>query len=110
VTRQPAVVGAAVLAGLIVGGGAYTARHGVSDAALSSSAKARSGLERQAAPLHVRLLHWHQPRVPAPRGTAPLPSTALSASHVVAVTAQAPITRTSVIAGGEDSTGEGGDD
>lgn len=109
-TRQPAVVGAAVLAGLIVGGGAYTARHGVSDAALSSSARARSGLERQAGPLHVRLLHWHQPRVPATRPPALLPSTSLSAPQVAAVTAQTPVTRTSVIAGSEDSTGEGGDD
>jgi hypothetical protein len=108
-----------VLAGLIVGGGAYTARHGVDGPALAASAAARSGLIRQAPSMPRAHLHrWKPVHVPKhPRTAAPPPAAAASApiavqaavaAPVVVATASQPTTRTSPVA--SDDSGEGGGD
>ena len=60
--RQPYVAGAAIVAGLIVGGGAYTARHGIGQPPVDSAAASRTSIAGQIprAP-HVRLAEWHPP-------------------------------------------------
>ena len=62
---QPAVAGAAIMAGLIVGGGAYAARHGSRQrpAPRRRSLPAASPARVPAIP-HVRLAHWHPIRLP----------------------------------------------
>jgi len=124
VIAHPSVAGAAVLAGLIVAGGGYAARHDVGlGSGLQASAVARTQLEHELTlgrPRHraPHLLAWHPPRVPKihvhPRpapavvAAAPVFSTAAPAPVVAAapVAASAPVTRTSPV-GGDDG---GGDD
>jgi hypothetical protein len=106
---QPALAGAAILAGLIVGGGAYAARHGVGAPGTDASAAARSGVTRQIPKVpHVRLAEWHPVRLPhtATRVAAPV---AVTPAPMATTPAQAPVTRTSPAASGDDS-GEGGSD
>lgn len=115
-TQPTTIAGAAVLAGLIVGGGAYTARHGVDGPALAASAEARSGLTRQAPSVpRTHLKRWKPAHVPKrpPRAAAPpaapaptVPQTAPAAAPVVVATAAQPTTRTSPVA--SDDSGEGG--
>jgi hypothetical protein len=128
VITHPSVAGAAVLAGLIVAGGSYAARHDVGlGSALPASADARMRLERELtagyAGHHRRphhLLAWHAPHVPKIHVRPPAPPvavvTAAPAPVVVAAPAVAPTpvatsapatTRTSPV-GGDD--GGGGDD
>ena len=112
------IASAAVLAGLIVGGGAYTARHGVDGPALAASAAARSGLIRQAPSMPRAHLHrWKPVHVPQhPRTAAPPPAAASApiavpaavAAPAVVATASQPTTRTSPVA--SDDSGEGGGD
>jgi hypothetical protein len=119
VSQPTTIAGAAVLAGLIVGGGAYTARHGVDGPALAASAAARGGLIRQAPSVPRAHLHrWKPVHVPQhPRTAAPPPAAAASApiavqaavaAPVVVATASQPTTRTSPVA--SDDSGEGGGD
>lgn len=120
---HPSVAGAAVLAGLIVAGGGYAARHDVGlGSGLQASAVARTQLEHELTlgrPRHraPHLLAWHPPRVPKihvhPRpapvaAAAPVFTTAAPAPVVAAapVAASAPVTHTSPV-GGDDG---GGDD
>ncbi len=121
---HPSIAGAAVLAGLIVAGGGYTARHDLGlGSGLQTSAVARTQLEHELTlgrPRHraPHLLAWHPPRVPkihvhprpapavvaaAPVFTAVAPAPAVTAAPVAT---SAPVTRTSPV-GGDDG---GGDD
>jgi hypothetical protein len=116
VTQPTTIAGAAVLAGLIVGGGAYTARHGVDGPALAASAAARSGLTRQAPSVpRAHLARWKPVHVPkhsrppaAPPSAAPAPfvTQPAAAAPVAVATASQPTTRTSPVSG--DDSGEGG--
>jgi hypothetical protein len=119
VSQPTTIAGAAVLAGLLVGGGAYTARHGVDGPALAASAAARGGLIRQAPSVPRAHLHrWKPVHVPKhPRTAAPPPAAAASApiavqaavaAPAVVATASQPTTRTSPVA--SDDSGEGGGD
>lgn len=126
---HPSVAGAAVLAGLMVAGGAYAARHDVGlGSGLQASATARASLEQEL-PLgrerHVarHILTWKPPHVPkihvharppaavtvgAPTYT-PTYMTAAPAATTAPVTRtspSAPVTKTSPV-GGDDG---GGDD
>ena len=122
-STHPSVAGAAVLAGLLVAGGSYAARHDVGlGSALPASAGARIRLERELAagymPHHRRpgLLAWHPPHVPKIHVRPPAPVTVVAAVPVappvapiaapVPVATSAPVTRTSPV-GGDDG---GGDD
>ncbi len=126
-TSHPSVAGAAVLAGLLVAGGAYAARHDAGlGSALQASATARFKLEeelplgrpRRAA---THTLRWHPPHVPKIR-VRPRPSTGgirYAPTYVTAapVPTTAPVTRTSPVAPttrtspvGSDDDGSGGDD
>ena len=123
---HPSVAGAAVLAGLLVAGGSYAARHDVGlGSALPASADARAQLERE--------LSAGYARAPAPaaspglaRAPRPQDPCAPPAAPVAVVTAarprrrwragrhrrvpvatSAPVTRTSPVGGGDDG---GGDD
>ena len=109
---QPAVAGAAIIAGLIVGGGAYAARHVVGAPGVEASIAARSGLVRQIPDVpHVRLAPWHPVRLPRAAGRVTVtPPPAVAPTPVATAPAQAPVTRTSPAASGDDSSGEGGDD
>lgn len=128
---HPSVAGAAVLAGLIVAGGTYAARHDVGlGSGLQASTAARVRLEQEL-PLgrqrHTakHLLAWHPPHVPkihvqhrppAPVTiAAPAPAPTYVASAPVATTApvtrttpSAPVTKTSPVGG--DDGGGGSDD
>jgi hypothetical protein len=129
VISHPSVAGAAVLAGLMVAGGSYAARHDVGlGSGLQASATARVRLEQEL-PLgrerhHARhILAWHPPHVPkihvhhrppAPVVTVAAPTPTYVTATPVATTAPvtrtspaAPVTRTSPV-GGDD--GGGGDD
>jgi hypothetical protein len=133
VITHPSVAGAAVLAGLIVAGGAYSARHdlGLGDG-LQASAGARLQLEHELplghAGRHRRLLSWQAPHVPkvhvrrvvatpsvivssaapvAAPAVAPAPTTRTSPAAPTTRTSPVPTTRTSPV-GGDD--GGGGDD
>jgi outer membrane murein-binding lipoprotein Lpp len=127
VTSHPSVAGAAVLAGLLVAGGAYAARHDAGlGSALQASATARSKLEQElplGRPRRVatHTLRWHPPHVPKihvdPRppaagiGYAPTYVTAAPVATTAPVTRTSPIaptTRTSPV--GSDDEGSGGDD
>jgi hypothetical protein len=125
VIAHPSVAGAAVLAGLMVAGGSYAARHDVGlGNGLEASAAARVRLEQEL-PLgrqrqaNQHLLTWHPPHVPkihvhhAPPPApvmvaAPVTSTVAAAPAVASApaVAAAPVTRTSPV-GGDDG---GGDD
>ena len=130
---HPSAAGAALLAGLIVAGGSYAARHdlGLGDG-LATSAEARARLAQElsisVAPRRSRLLAWQAPPVPhirarppvavpapqlvttvVPATSAPAPTTRMSPTHPVTRTSPThPVTRTSP-AGGDDGSG-GGDD
>jgi hypothetical protein len=117
VSQPTTIAGAAVLAGLLVGGGAYTARHGVDGPALAASAAARGGLIRQAPSVPRAHLHrWkpvHVPKhprtaAPPPAASAPIAIQAAVAAPAVVATASQPTTRTSPVA--SDDSGEGGGD
>lgn len=128
-TSHPSVAGAAVLAGLLVAGGSYAARHDVGlGSALQASAVARLKLEQElpvGRPRRVatHTLRWHPPHVPKikvhPRPPVPASTptyvTATAAAPAVATTAPVtrtspapPTTRTSPVGG--DDGGSGGDD
>jgi hypothetical protein len=131
VTTPPSVAGAAMLAGLIVAGGAYTARHDLGlGAGLPASATARARLEQELLhPARLRhrheLLSWHPPKVPKihPRRVAPAPqpvivtasaapvaaAPAATAAPVTRTSPAPPVTRTSPV-GGDDGGSGGGDD
>ncbi len=122
---HPSVAGAAVLAGLLVAGGSYAARHDVGlGSALPASADARMRLERELTAGYARherrphVLAWHAPHVPrihVPRPPAPVAvvtavpaaPVAVAATAPVPVATSAPVTRTSPVGGGDDG---GGDD
>jgi hypothetical protein len=130
VIAHPSVAGAAVLAGLLVAGGSYAARHDMGlGNGLQTSAAARLRLEQELPLGHVRhrqphVLAWHPPHVPkihvrhlpAPAPppvtiAAPVTSTVTAAPTVAAApvtrtSPAAPVTRTSPV-GGDDG---GGDD
>lgn len=123
---HPSVAGSALLAGLIVAGGAYAARHdvGLTDG-LAASAGARARIERTlpvgADQRRVALLQWEPPRPPHLQANPPAPAvprivtvTAGPAATATAVPTTrsspvAPVTRTSP-AGGDDGGETGGDD
>lgn len=122
---HPSVAGAAVLAGLMVAGGGYAARHDVGlGSGLQASATARAALEQELLPArrerHVarHILTWHPPHVPkihvqAPpaqvtlaAAPAPTYTTAAPVASAAPVTsAAAPVTRTSPV-GGDDGSGD----
>jgi hypothetical protein len=116
VIMHPSVAGAAMLAGLLVAGGSYAARHDVGlGSALPASADARVRLEHELSVGYVRhrhahLLVWHAPhlpkirvRPPAPQVTVvtAVPVAAPVAAAAPAATTSAPVTRTSPV-GGDD--------
>lgn len=127
---HPSAAGAALLAGLIVAGGSYAARHdlGLGDG-LATSAEARARLAQElsisVAPRRSRLLAWQAPPVPHIRARPPVAvpapqlvvTAAVPAASVPAASVRAPTTRTSPThpvtrtspAGGDDGSG-GGDD
>ncbi len=123
---HPSVAGAAVLAGLLVAGGSYAARHDAGlGSALPASAAARARLERELSAGYARhhrqthLLAWQAPHVPKIRvrppappvtvvATAPAPApVATPVATAAPVATSAPVTRTSPVGGGDDG---GGDD
>ena len=123
---HPSVAGVAVMAGLLVAGGGYIARHDLGmGTGLPASAQARIRLEQELTlgdarhhhhPQH--LLAWHPPRIPkihvqrsAPSAAATgvlsaAPAPVATAPAPAPETAVAPVTRTSPV-GGDDG---GGDD
>jgi len=127
VTSHPSVAGAAVLAGLLVAGGSYAARHDVGlGSALQASAAARFKLEQELLlgrprRLATHTLQWHPPHVPRiqvhPRPPTYTPTYVTAAPAAPAVATTAPVTRTSPAppttrtspVGGDDG-GSGGDD
>jgi hypothetical protein len=124
VTTHSSTAAAAVLAGLIVAGGGYTARHdlGVGDG-LSVSALARARLEQElpvgADRRRARLLEWHPPRVPhvhvrppvaASSPVAALPAPPTSAVATTRTSPATPVTRTSPTAPVTSTSPVGGDD
>ena len=116
---HPSVAGAAVLAGLIVAGGGYAARHDMGlGNGLAASADARIQMEHKLVlgpPRHraPRVLAWHPPHVPKIHthkpppvavAAAPVYTTAVAPAPVVTaapVATSAPVTRTSPV-GGDD--------
>jgi hypothetical protein len=124
---HPSVAGAAVMAGLLVAGGGYVARHDLGMGnGLSASAQARIRLEQELPLGHARyhhhprhLLAWHSPHIPkihvqrnAPAVVASTVPYTVSAPVAAApapapTSAAAPVTRTSPVGGGDDG---GGDD
>jgi hypothetical protein len=129
VTSHPSVAGAAALAGLLVAGGAYAARHDVGPGVgLQASAIARTRLEHRLSPGSGRrtathTLAWYPPHVPRVRvhrlPPAVPPVSVYTPAYVTPVPAAtaAPVTRTSPApattrtspVGGDDERG-GGDD
>ena len=119
-SQPTTVAGVAVLAGLIVGGGAYTARHGVDGPALAASADARSVLTRQSRSVpRAHLERWKPVHVPKPPtraaapSAAPAPATTVTpaaAAPVVVANASQPTTRTSPVASDDSGERGGGDD
>lgn len=128
---HPSVAGAAVLAGLLVAGGSYAARHDMGlGNGLQTSAAARLRLEQELPLGHAgrrqphHLLAWHPPHVPkihvrhlsapasppvtiaAPVTSAVAAAPAVATAPVTRTTPTAPVTRTSPV-GGDDG---GGDD
>jgi hypothetical protein len=122
VITHPSVAGAAVMAGLLVAGGSYAARHDLGmGTGLTASAQARIRLEQELPLGHARhhpqhLLAWHPPHIPkihvqhnAPAVVAtsvPYTLSVAAAPAPAPTTAVAPVTRTSPV-GGDDG---GGDD
>jgi hypothetical protein len=119
VHRQTNVAGAAVLAGLIAGGGVYAAGHRVSDPGIAASADARAILMdiHPTAFQRARLLRWHPVAVPkhvhikvhAAAAAAPAPAPAVAVAAPV-VAPSAPTTHTSPAASGDDGSESGGGD
>jgi hypothetical protein len=121
VISHPSVAGAAVMAGLMVAGGAYAARHDVGlGSGLQASATARVRLEQEL-PLgrerHAvrHILSWHPPHVPkihVHRAPTPVTIAAPTPTYVTAapVAAAAPVTRTSPTAPVTRTSPVGGDD
>src|SRR3954452_4054667 len=113
-SRQTNVAGAAVLAGLIAGGGVYAAGHRVGDPA--ASADARAALTQVHPVVHrTELLRWHPPAIPAPVGGGAASSPPAAPAQTVAVpvvAASAPSTHTSPAGSGDEGneTEVGGDD
>lgn len=120
---HPSVAGAAVLAGLMVAGGAYAARHDVGlGNGLPASAAARVRLEQEL-PLgrqrhaNQHLMTWHPPHVPKihVRHPSPAPVTIAAAPFTSTVAAapaaaSAPVTRTTPVAPVTRTSPVGGDD
>lgn len=120
-SRQTNVARAAVLAGLIAGGGVYAAGHRVSDPAITASASARATLAGvHPVVRHGGLLRWHPPKMPktpkTPTAPAPAQGLAIAATSQAVpapvVAASAPTTQTSPAGSGDDGTEAeaGGDD
>ena len=114
-SRQTNVAGAAVLAGLIAGGGVYAAGHRVGDPAITASADARAALVRVHPVVHHgTLLRWHPPKTPKPAGggvPSQQPAVVSQAAPAPVVTASAPVTHTSPAGSADDGGTEvGGDD
>ena len=117
---HPSVAGAAVLAGLLVTGGAYAARHDVGlGSALPASAAARFKLEQElplGRPRRVAMhtLRWNPPHVPKihihPRPPAYTPTYATAAPAAPVMTTTAPVTRTSPAPPTTRTSPVGGDD
>jgi hypothetical protein len=123
VITHPSVAGAAMLAGLIVAGGSYAARHDVGlGNGLGASAAARASLERKLPlgregrgqshqltwhPPHVPKIHVRSQAAPSPVMVSAAPVTTFAAPAPVA--ASQPVTRTSPV-GGDDGSGDGGGD
>ena len=121
---HPSVAGAALMAGLLVAGGSYAARHDLGmGTGLSESAQARIRLERELPLGRARhhhhpqhLLAWHPPHIPkihvqrnAPvvgATTVPFTVSVAAAPAPAPTGAVAPVTRTSPVGGDEG----GGDD
>ena len=124
-TGNSSVAVAAFAAGLLVGGGAYAAKHDVLGPGASTSADARARIVNEiplAAHRHAGVLVWRPPHVPKvkrppaaavtvaapPVVTAPAPTTPAPASAPTPVavaqptTPTAPVTRTSPAGGGDD--------
>ncbi len=121
---HPSVAGAAVLAGLMVAGGTYAARHDIGlGAGLPVSAAARATLQRELQVGHeahpaLHVLTWRPPHVPKIHVHHRPPQVAVVAAPVVVAAAApapvatattAPVTRTSP-AGGDGGGDGGGDD
>jgi hypothetical protein len=115
--NQRHATGAAVLAGLLVGGGAYAARHEVAPHA-AAFASERARLEQRHAGIpHVRLLRWSPPphrKLHAPALGAPVPATTPAPAPAVAppppvAASSAPSTHTSPT-GSSENDHEGGSD
>ena len=110
VNRQPYVAGAAIVAGLIVGGGAYTARHGIGQPPVDSAAASRTSIVGHIPRVpHVRLAEWHPPKIPKVTVRVVAPAVTSAPAPVAAVSSPAPVTRTSPVASGDDGE-EAGDD
>jgi hypothetical protein len=122
VITHPSVASAAALAGLLVAGGSYAARHDLGMGnGLSASTEARARLEQEIPLGHTRhqhLLTWHPPHPPKihVRHQAPPAVIAPAVPYTVSIAAApaptrtsavAPVTRTSPVGGGDDG---GGDD
>ena len=102
---HPSVAGAAMLAGLLVAGGSYAARHDVGlGSALPASADARVRLERELSVGYVRhrhahLLVWHAPDIPKIHIRPPAPQvTVMAAAPVAAPVAAAPVVTAAPVA------------
>jgi outer membrane murein-binding lipoprotein Lpp len=122
VTSHPSVAGAAALAGLLVAGGTYAARHDVGlGPALQASAAARARLEQELPVARERrtathTLVWHPPhvpkiwihRLPPAAGAGGLPTPAYVSPAPVATAA--PMTRTSPAPPTTRTSPVGGDD
>jgi len=120
VITHPSVAGAAVMAGLLVAGGGYVARHDLGmGTGLSASAQARIRLEQELPLGHARhqhLLAWQPPHIPkihVQHGANAVVATSVPYTLSVAAgpapappTAVAPVTRTSPVSGDDG----GGDD
>jgi hypothetical protein len=111
VTSQPYVAGAAIMAGLIVGGAAYSVRHGVGQPSTSGSAAARAGVEARIPGIpHLRLAEWHPPRIPALSSRSFAPAAVPAPTPVVAASQEPPTTRTSPVSSDDGEHQEAGDD
>lgn len=110
-SSQPYIAGAAIMAGLIVGGAAYSARHGVGQPSMSGSAAARAGVEARIPGIpRARLAEWHAPRIPAPSSRSLAPAAVAAPTPVAAPSQGPPTTRTSPVSSDAGESQEAGDD
>lgn len=108
--RQPYVAGAAIVAGLIVGGGTYTVRHGIGQPPVDTAAGSRNSIVGHIPRVpHVRLAEWHPPQISKVTVRVVAPAVTSAPAPVAAVPSPAPVTRTSPVASGDDGR-EAGDD